>query len=159
MPSIEVDNEVYEGLGKEAKPFTDTPNSVIRRLLGLDGHGGAKQTAKGRLGAISARTYARARPGSILPHDAYVTPILSVISEKGGAAASRDVVEEVGEILKATLTPTDLERLPSGWIRWENRVHWVRLQLVERGFLSSDSPRGIWSITQAGRAYLESAAK
>lgn len=35
-PTIRIDDEVYERLQKEAKPFVDTPNSVLRRLLGLD---------------------------------------------------------------------------------------------------------------------------
>jgi hypothetical protein len=32
---IDVDEEVYEELGKRARPFEDTPNSVLRRLFGL----------------------------------------------------------------------------------------------------------------------------
>ncbi len=34
-PTIRVDDEVYARLQAEAKPFVDTPNSVLRRLLGL----------------------------------------------------------------------------------------------------------------------------
>ncbi|MEU3684543.1 DUF4357 domain-containing protein [Streptomyces sp. H23] len=34
-PTIRVDNEVYEELQKRAKPFVDTPNSTLRRVLGL----------------------------------------------------------------------------------------------------------------------------
>ncbi|MGP2438621.1 hypothetical protein [Streptomyces sp. JW3] len=33
---IEVDDDVYACLEREAKPLLDTPNSVLRRLLGLD---------------------------------------------------------------------------------------------------------------------------
>ncbi|MFD3734775.1 hypothetical protein [Streptomyces sp. NPDC058632] len=34
-PTIRVDDEVYEELQKQAKPFVDTPNSTLRRILGL----------------------------------------------------------------------------------------------------------------------------
>ncbi|WP_345597286.1 hypothetical protein [Streptomyces marokkonensis] len=34
-PTIRVDNEVYEELQKRATPFVDTPNSTLRRVLGL----------------------------------------------------------------------------------------------------------------------------
>lgn len=34
-PTIRVDDEVYEELQKRAKPFVDTPNSTLRRVLGL----------------------------------------------------------------------------------------------------------------------------
>ena len=33
MPTIRIDNEVFEGLKQLAEPFVDTPASVIRRLL------------------------------------------------------------------------------------------------------------------------------
>jgi hypothetical protein len=36
MPTIRVDDDVYEYLQREAKPFVDSPNSVLRRVLGLD---------------------------------------------------------------------------------------------------------------------------
>ena len=33
---IEVDDEVFAVLQQEAEPFEDTPNTVLRRRLGLD---------------------------------------------------------------------------------------------------------------------------
>ena len=36
MPKIDVDDQVYGALKKLAEPFVDSPNSVLRRLLGLD---------------------------------------------------------------------------------------------------------------------------
>jgi hypothetical protein len=35
MPSIQIDDEVFEVLQRNAKPFLDSPNTVLRRLLGL----------------------------------------------------------------------------------------------------------------------------
>ena len=35
MRTIEVDNEVFAFLEKHARPFVDTPNSALRRLLGI----------------------------------------------------------------------------------------------------------------------------
>ena len=36
MPSIRIDGSVWEWLKKHARPLEDTPNSVLRRLAGLD---------------------------------------------------------------------------------------------------------------------------
>jgi len=36
-PTIRVDDDVFSALQKRAKPFVDTPNSVLRQLLGLNG--------------------------------------------------------------------------------------------------------------------------
>jgi negative regulator of replication initiation len=35
MPTIKVDDEVFALLQKNAKPFVDSPNSTLRRMLGL----------------------------------------------------------------------------------------------------------------------------
>jgi hypothetical protein len=35
-PTIRIDDEVYAWLQKNAKPFEDTPNSVLRRMAGFD---------------------------------------------------------------------------------------------------------------------------
>ena len=35
-PAIRIDDEVYAWLQSNARPFEDTPNSVLRRLAGLD---------------------------------------------------------------------------------------------------------------------------
>lgn len=37
MPTIYVDNDVFTELQKRAIPLVDNPNSVMRKLLGLDG--------------------------------------------------------------------------------------------------------------------------
>lgn len=37
MQTIEIDTDVFAHLQKNARPFVDTPNSTLRRLLGLDG--------------------------------------------------------------------------------------------------------------------------
>lgn len=34
--TIRIDDEVFEALSKLAQPLRDTPNSVLRRLLGMD---------------------------------------------------------------------------------------------------------------------------
>lgn len=36
MKTIEIDEDVWNLLKKHAEPFIDTPNNVLRRLLGLD---------------------------------------------------------------------------------------------------------------------------
>lgn len=157
-PTIRVDVDVYIALQKSAEPFVDTPNSVLRRLLKLPDS--PAPTAKSREAETQPRTatvrrsFERAKPGTILPHDAYVEPILSTLVKGDGAVSASQVIAEVGRLLGGKLSASDRDRLPSGGFRWENRVQWVRLRLVERGMLSSDSPRGIWEITELGRDFL-----
>lgn len=168
MPNVRVDEEVYEALKAFAEPFVDTPNSVLRRLLKLDGAGAAEvgvgaQTDEGarpvrpqggrgktRRRATRRKRGPRAPVGTLLPEEEYVEPIVASLVERGGSAPARDVVAAVGVKLEGKLTEADRERLASGGIRWESRVQFVRLRLVEQGVLAKDSPRGIWQLAQVG---------
>jgi hypothetical protein len=176
MPNIRVDREVYNFLKHRAEAFVDTPNSVLRRLLGLDasnlpeGDGGfreevangapvgagakEKRRARGpaqRSSGKKGRRVPRLAPGSPLPEDEYVAPLLTALAERGGIAPAREVIEEIGQRLGNRLSPVDVETLPSGVVRWRNRAQFVRLRLVEEGLLSKNAPRGVWALTDAGR--------
>lgn len=94
---IEVDDRIFEVIKKNAEPFVDTPNTVLRRLLGVD---------RGRNPVSSpttASTTERAAPGTLLPESEYELPILRFLQERGGRALSR---EAVGEALSHKLTDT-----------------------------------------------------
>jgi hypothetical protein len=164
-PQIRVDEEVYEALKHKAEPFLDTPNSVLRRVLGLDSV--ASETAhapadpKGgngtaRTAATRPRSPGRAKAGELLPIEAYYEPIMRSLVRHDGSARVALVLDEVGQELFDQLTPIDHLSLPTGGKRWRNRVQWARQHLVDQGLLEAGSPHGTWSITPEGRAYLES---
>ncbi len=134
---ITVDEDVFAYLQACAEPFVDTPNSVLRRLLGLE----------------PAATGASVRRGSVLPQSEFTAPILTTLVEAGGAAPAVSVIEAVEKELADRLTERDLQRLPSGrGVRWRTRVHVVRMEMIRRGLLKQDSPRGVWEITDRGRS-------
>src|SRR5579863_9107899 len=45
MPTIQIDDEVFGLLQKNAKPFLDSPNSTLRRMLGLRINGASAKPA------------------------------------------------------------------------------------------------------------------
>jgi hypothetical protein len=150
--SIEIDDEVFKVLKNQAEPFVDTPNTVLRRLLGVD-------RAEDPLAGVAEKTVegvTRAVPGMLLPEREYEVPILRYLDERGGRAPSREVVEAVGDVLGSRLSELDKQELHSGGIRWQKRAAFVRLRLVERGELVEKSPRGTWEISDKGRERLRS---
>jgi hypothetical protein len=148
--SIDIDDEVFAVLKHHAQPFVDTtPNAVLRRLLGLDPDERPPTDFTAQAGKRAAR-------GMLLAEHEYELPILRYLDEHGGRAPSREVVEGVGAILADQLTARDRQQLQSGGVRWEKRAAFVRLRLVERGELGSNSPRGTWEITDKGRERLRS---
>jgi hypothetical protein len=169
MIQIEIDQDVFEVLKERAEPFVDTPNSVLRRVLGLaevenDASSSSNrqsppltviETPKRRRRDGRSRTK-RAPAGSLLPEAEYVAPILRVIAEKGGRAPAREVIDGVGVIVDERLTSLDKERMANGAIRWHNRVQFTRLRMVDQGLLKKGSPRGVWEITDEGAQQLSS---
>lgn len=170
MSQIELDPDIFDYLKSQAEPFVDTPNTVLRRLLGLGPvdttaasaptTGGARpsrtptvQRAK-KKAASGATRRTRAPSGTLLPEDRYERPLLQALVDAGGQAPYRDVVDAVGRELKDSLMPADFENLASGAVRWQSRLQFVRLRLIERGYLDRATPRGIWGVTDAGRAAL-----
>jgi len=88
--------------------------------------------------------------------DLYWPAILESLIELGGAARSEKVIDRVGQKLEHILTASDREILRSGIdIRWRNRTAWQRYHMVRQGLLKSNSPRGVWEITEEGRRWLE----
>jgi hypothetical protein len=166
-PNITIDDEVLALLKSHAEPFVDTPNTVLRRLLGLASTNGdltdgflvaeeaAAPVAQQRTRRQRKRTRRggtkRAQPGTILPDEEYDIPILQILDTHGGRAPTREVLDELGEVLGDRLTPTDHEKLGSGDIRWRNRAQFVRLRLIDSGDMAKGSPRGLWEITDQGR--------
>lgn len=58
-PTIRIDEEVYGWLQGQAVPFNDTPNSVLRRIAGLEA---AARQAASKASKKGARSQARSRP-------------------------------------------------------------------------------------------------
>jgi restriction system protein len=87
-------------------------------------------------------------------------PLLKSLVELGGAGKPSDVYPLVAKHFPF-LTPDEqdqrLENYPSTR-KWSNLVQWVRQRLVDTGEIDG-SQRGVWRITEAGRARLEAGAQ
>ncbi|HRA02793.1 MAG TPA: restriction endonuclease [Thermomonas sp.] len=77
-------------------------------------------------------------------------PLLDALRKLGGSGSPDEVAEQVA----ADLNMSDEERnelLPSGGLRYRTNIAWARFYLVQDGLLDS-SKRGVWSLTERGRA-------
>lgn len=80
----------------------------------------------------------------------YINPLLTVLRELGGSARAAEARAAVAEYLQLPDSVLD-ERLESGSSRFDNQVGWARYYLVRGGFIDS-SRRGVWALTEKGRA-------
>ena len=154
MPSIQIDDEVWAKLQAAAEPLVDTPNSVLRRELGLVVEGSEASVTGPPKGERPHRHAACAPVGSLLPESDYEVPIMRALAERGGSAPAREIVSAVGEMVVQRLTALDLAPLPNGGHRWESRVQFARLRMKERNLIRSGSPRGLWELSDVGAAEL-----
>jgi restriction system protein len=80
----------------------------------------------------------------------YFGPLLDALRGLGGSGTPEEVVERIA-VDHSIADEVQNELLPSGQPRYRNQVHWARFYLVREGLLDS-SKRGVWSLTERGRA-------
>lgn len=152
MPTIRIDDEVYAWLQKQARPFEDTPNSVLRRIADLDGANisGFKATQR--------QDYNRTLRVQKTPQSAYREPILEILMENGGHADRPNVLRALEEAMKSHFTDADKSDIKSGAIRWQKTAEWEVRTMRELGLIKpvDETPRGVWALTQKGREIADS---
>ena len=149
MPTIRIEDDVYEGLKELAEPFVDSPSSVIRTLLEEKGilkrAAAAPRTATSKSNASSELT----------PQSVFENFLLFVLDEDfKGKGDKRSVTQTVIERMskRGMVSAADLEFVSTGETKAENTISWGRNALKDRGLISDSSPRGIWELTDEGHA-------
>lgn len=87
------------------------------------------------------------------PEEFFREPILAALHKLGGSGSINEVLDEVYRMVKPRLNKYDLQPLPSDPQnkRWRNTAQWCRYTMVKEGLLRSDSPRGVWELSEEGR--------
>lgn len=116
----------------------------------------SSKPAAATTGPMPRTNSVRLKKGEYTPQEAYYIPILRSLEEMGGSGKSADVCDAVYRKMKDVLKPVDLDGLPANpeRLRWWVFAQFARLHLKNEGLLSSNSPYGIWEITDKGREYL-----
>jgi len=146
---IEIDSEVLAAIKGKAEPFADSPNDVLRSLLGLD----PAETRPSCSPTPSLRAPVRAIHGA-LPQREYELPVLLALAAHGGRATRQQILAAVRSELADRFSELELESLRNGEARWENRTSFARRELLKAGLLSPESARGYWQLSEAGWAAL-----
>jgi hypothetical protein len=150
MPVVRISDQTWERMQKYAKPLVDTPDSVINSALdALDKASGNVQP-KGVLTRLIDEK--RQRNNELTPQKEFRPLVLKALFSLGGQAPVGKIRDALQAKVKTMLKSGDLELVSSGDIRWWNAVCWERADLVREGLFRSDSPRGVWELTERGKA-------
>ena len=147
MPTIRIDDEVYAWLQAQAKPFEDTPNTVLRRIAALE------RESKGSKEETPARRRSSSHPpGDKTPQREFRPLILKCLRKLGGGGERQRVLQQLERIMAGRLSEHDLSDINSGGPRWQKSAEWEVRTMREEGLLKpvSDTPRGVWALTIAG---------
>ena len=151
MPTIRIDDDVFEGLKKLAEPFVDNPNAVVRKLLIEKGI--LKEPAT-KIRPLSARsTPDRALTPPLTPQPIYEQFLLATLERDfGGSGDKRSVTRAMIDrmVKQGFISPADLELVATGETKAENTITWGRNALKNRGLIRRGSKRGIWELTEQG---------
>ena len=158
MPTIRIDDDVFNGLKSLAEPFIDTPNSVIRSLLQERGVLSKPPTPdpvrlKSEPALAPSKTEASRSTKNLTPQSVYEIFLLHVLADKhSGNASKREATQLVIKLMKSHgfIGSADLQRVSTGETKAENTIAWGRNALKERGLLRRDSPMGVWQLTEEG---------
>jgi len=149
MPTIRVDQDVFEGLQSLAKPFVDSPSMVIRRLLEERGVlATAAQVAPPKAAASIA-------PNALTPQAIYEKYLLYILAKEfDGQGHKRDVTHAIVKRMMKDgfIGAADQELVSTGETKAENTITWARNALKQRGYINRAARRGIWELTTEGKS-------
>ncbi len=88
--------------------------------------------------------------------ETFYKPILVALAARGGKAHIRVILGDLETSMGSLFTEYDLVPIPSdpNQLRWQNTAAWARNELRRDGRIKSDTPIGIWEISDAGREWL-----
>jgi restriction system protein len=150
---------VIEFAGKLESFAGDVDKLVGQWTLIAKQHDVEPETVK----AIVGKTFfQRARKGTITSDKEFQIPLLQALVKLGGSGKTKQVIDQVGKLMEGKFKPKDFELLKSEpeTVRWRNKVMWARNSLVnDLGYMKSDSPFGVWAISDKGRKWLDDQTK
>jgi hypothetical protein len=82
---------------------------------------------------------------------------METVYELGGQASTTQIRPIMERKMALRLSEADYKLVSSGDPRWWNAVCWERNELVKEGLFRSDSPRGVWALSERGVTVIESA--
>ena len=146
MPTIRVEQDVFEGLQKLAKPFVDSPSMVIRQLL--------EERGVFNRAAIAQKS-TRLAPDALTPQSTYEKYLLLVLAKEfDGQGHKRDVTHAIVKRMMKDgfIGAADQELVSTGETKAENTITWARNALKQRGYINRAARRGMWELTTEGKS-------
>ena len=146
MPTIRIEQDVFEGLQQLAKPFVDSPSMVIRGLL--EERGVLNKKAE-------PQKSTRLAPDALTPQAIYEDYLLYFLAKEfDGQGHKRDVTHAIVKRMMKDgfIGAADQELVSTGETKAENTITWARNALKQRGYINRAARRLMWELTPEGKS-------
>ena len=161
MPVIRITDATWERLKKWAIPLEDTPEDAVRKILdAAEKHINCQQIPENKQPnekLIPIKN--KLKRGQKTPQYAYRLPILESLHELGGKAPVTEILDLVKRKMESHFAEVDYLTIPTGDIRWRNTAMWERHEMVKDGLLKSNSPKGVWELSEKGLKEIQKSVK
>ena len=129
---------INKGLMKDDSPWGiwEISNAGLEHLCDMD----VQKSPQSPTLDTSSREHSAEPSDTPLPRTSYALPILKALIQLGGSAITSEVLRTVRQLMENELKPIDLSQRPAGHLYWENRVHDMRRELINRGLMIANSP-------------------
>ncbi len=149
MPTIRIDGDVWKWLKKQAEPFEDTPNSILRRVAQLDAQ---HAEPNGEMCERLPRKPVGRPRGEKTPQAEFRYPLMRILLRHGGSYGRTRALRELEVDLGDRLTIFDKSEIKSGSVRWLKSADWEVSVLRQEGLIlpRAESPYGVWCLSPNG---------
>jgi hypothetical protein len=147
MPVIRVSDSTWERMKRHARPLEDTADDIVKRAL--DALEGKTQTVPVKRSTMGRPS--KSEEGNKLPQKEFREPLLITLNAMGGSAKSASIREAMYPLVEKRLSAADHVIMVTGEPRWWNATCWERSNLVKEGYFRSNSPRGMWELSDQGK--------
>lgn len=160
-PVIRITDRTWQGMKSHGEAF-ETPDEFINRAVNSLEKSNTLRLRAAELDT-EPRPEARTRTNPSrdhrgkLPQREFRPALMETVYELGGHASTAQMRPVMKRKMAGRLSEADYEPVSSGDPRWSNAICWERNDLVKEGLFRSDSPHGVWALTERGLAAAENA--
>jgi hypothetical protein len=153
MPVVRISEETWERMKAHARPFEDKPEDILKMALdALDEKLGRKPDKVIKPDEDAVWRKLRSATGTKLPQKEFRLPLMQTLLELGGSAEVSEIRRIMEKKMAPLLSADDYKPVSTGDPRWWNATCWERADLVREGLFADYSPRGVWELTDKGKA-------
>ncbi len=152
-PEVKISTPNFRRLKAWAEPLEDTVDTALSKVLDAaeqNRNVHAVKRPEATNGSQLQVVSPAVQPAGSMSQKEFRVPLLVALYEMGGKATTNQVRTALLERFSDRFSDGDYKIVGSSQERWWNAASWERKKMVDEGLFKSDSPRGVWELSESG---------